>query len=85
MRIARPAEAGHGPNLVDAGATGRAGVLAAAVGVDKEAQRGLGQRQGLFQGLQHEFNRHMRGWVPAHDTARTGVPLGGQLAPEPFH
>ena len=39
--IAGPAEAGHGLGPVDAGATGRTGVLAAAVGVDDEPRRGL--------------------------------------------
>ncbi len=33
--VARPAEAGQGPGLGDAGAAGRAGVLAAAVGVNR--------------------------------------------------
>ena len=79
MGVTRPAEVGYGPGLGDAGAAGGAGVLAAAVGVDEE--RGL--RQGLCQSQQHEFGRHLRGQVPAHDPPRTGIAPSGQVAPAP--
>ena len=53
--IARPAEAGQVPGLRNSDAAGGAGVLAALAGVDEKPWRGLTQRQGLFQGRQHEF------------------------------
>ena len=67
--IARPAEAGQGTGLLDAGAAGDAGVLAAAIGVGNETRRGLAQRQGLFQRVEHEFGGHLRGQVLPHDPA----------------
>ena len=54
VRIARPAEAGQGLGLFDAGPAGGAGVLAAAVRVDNQAGCGLAQRQGLFQGREYK-------------------------------
>ena len=83
--VARPAEAGQGPGLGDAGAAGSAGVLAAAVGVDDEPRRGLTQGQGLLQGQQHEFGGHLRGQVPTHDPPGTGIAPSGQVAPAPAY
>jgi len=53
--------------------------------VDDETRVGLAQGQGLFERHQHEFGRHVRGQVPAHDTPRAGIAPGGQVAPAPTH
>ena len=67
--FAGPAKAGQRPRLVNAGMASRAGVLAAPVGVNNQARRGLAQRQDLFQGQQHEFGGHVGGQVPPDDPA----------------
>jgi len=60
-----------------------AGVLTAAVGVDEAPQRGLVQRQCLFQGCEHQFGRHLRGQVLAYHASRAGIASGSQVAPAP--
>ena len=75
--VAGSAETGQGINLVDAGAAGDAGVLAAPIGVNNQARRGLAQHQGLLQGQQQEFGGQLRGQVPAHHAPGAGVAPGG--------
>nr|WP_229725026.1 hypothetical protein [Hymenobacter baengnokdamensis] len=62
-------------------AAGQAGVLAAPVRVDEQPWRGLTQRQGLFQGNEHQFGGHLCSQVPAYHPARTGIAPRGQVAP----